>query len=280
MTTTTIFGFRALNILSNVMLPAKIALLIWAIWAATGIHGFAIWLLPPRPTELTPDTAVSFVVGGWVVGAVVAPDFARYARSAGGGALACALALGVGYPLVLIAAAIPAIVTGEKDLLVTMAGLGMGASALAIVLLASWTNGAANLYSGSLMLATVFRRNRRSTLIWLAGLVGMVCGLCGITARLVPCLILLNLIVPPIAGVYLPRFLIDERKGNPLPECRWRGEALLALIVGVATSGGAQIWGRSLTGMAALDSLLASMVTYLILEVVWRRPVLRAKPGG
>ncbi len=278
MTITTVFGFRALNLLSNVMLPAKLGLLLWAILAAASLHHGTSWPAPRNADALDPQAAIAFVIGGWVVGAVVAPDFARYARTAHGGALACALALGVGYPIVLIAAAIPAIVTGEKDLLVTMARLGMGGAALAIVLLASWTNGASNLYSGSLMLATVFRRTRRSLLIWLAGLTGMGLGLLGISDRLVACLTALSLIVPPVAGVYLPRFFIDEYKGALLPESAWRGGAFIALIVGAAASGAGQLSGYGLTGTAALDSLLVSAAAYLALEFVRNRVARR--PGA
>lgn len=276
MTVTTVFGFRALNLLSNVMLPAKVGLLLWAIWAAASLHRGMNWGAPRNAVALDPQAAIAFVIGGWVVGAVVAPDFARYARSARGGALACALALGVGYPLVLVAAAIPAIVTGEKDLLVTMARLGMGGAALAVVLLASWTNGASNLYSGSLMLATVFRRTRRALLIWLAGLTGMALGLLGISDRLVACLTVLSLIVPPVAGVYLPRFFIDEYRGVRLPESQWRGEAFIALFFGAAASGAGQLSGHGLTGTAALDSLLASAAAYLVFEFVRHRAARRS----
>jgi cytosine permease len=280
MTATTMFGFRALNLLSNVMLPAKLGLLLWAIWAAAGVHGLPAPAVPHPAVGLDANSAIAFVIGGWVVGAVVAPDFARYARSAGGGALACALALGVGYPLVLIAAAIPAVATGEKDLLVTMARLGMGGAALSIVLLASWTNGASNLYSGSLMLATVVRRTGRAKLIWAAGLTGMVLGLLGVTERIVPFLTMLSLLVPPIAGVYLPRFFIDERGGTLLPERPWRVEAFAALVIGAAVAGAGQMWGHSLTGTAALDSLLVSAASYIAIELLRRAGRGRAMPAG
>lgn len=281
MTATTIFGFRALNALSNVMLPAKLGLLFWAIWAAWRVHDGTNWAAAAHHAGgLDPRSATGFVIGGWVVGAVVAPDYARFSRNAAGGALACALALGVGYPLVLVAAAIPAIVTGEKDLLVTMAQLGMGGAALAIVLLASWTNGASNLYSGSLMLATVFRRTRRAAVVWGAGLIGMAFGLLGLSDRLVPALSALSLIVPPVAGVYLPRFFLDERRGAPLPEQAWRGEAFAALVIGIAAGGAGEFWSRSLTGTAALDSLLASAAAYLVLEHACRRLPYRAGVRG
>ncbi|MFO1261200.1 MAG: cytosine permease [Sphingomonadaceae bacterium] len=276
---TTIIGFRALQWLSNVMLPAKFGLLIWAIWAAVRIHGNDFLTPIPERATLDARTAISFVVGGWVVGAVVAPDFARYARNAGRAGFACAFALGVGYPLVLLAAAIPAILTGERDMLTTMANLGMGTAALAIVLFASWTNGANNLYSGSLMLATVFRRRRRASLIWAAGGLGMIIGLAGITGAIIPYLSLLSLIVPPVAGVYLPRFFLDQRHGAPLPSQAWQPDAFAAMAMGIAVGGFGQASGHSISGIIPIDSLTVSAVSYLGLQMLRRRPI-RFEPAS
>ncbi|MDB5365032.1 MAG: codB 1 [Rhodospirillales bacterium] len=269
MAITTIKGFRALNLLSNFMLPLKTGLLIWALAAAIETYGMGFSGPVTGPVTLDSRTAISFVVGGWVVGAVVAPDFARYARSRIGGAFACAFALGVGYPLVLLASSVPAILTGEKDMLATMETLGMGLSALAIVLLASWTNGASNLYSGSLMLATVFRRRSRATLVWSAGALGLLLGLLGVTDVIIPYLVVLSAVVPPIAGVYLPRFFIDQRAGAAqLTERNWRPEALVALASGVAAAAIGDQSGYALTGIVAIDSLLVSATVYVGFELL------------
>lgn len=265
---TTVIGFRALNWLSNVMLPAKLGLLIWAVWAAVSVHGTRFPAPPNTSAAMTDGAAIAFVVGGWVVGAVVAPDFTRYARQVGGGALACALALGVGYPVVLIAAAIPVMLGGDGSFLDAMAQLQMGFVAVAIVLLASWANGAINLYCGSLMLATVFRHRRRSVLVGIAAVTGVTLGIAGIAERLVPFLTVLSLVVPPIAGVYLPRFFLDERRGAPLPPRDWDTGAIAALAAGIAVAGMGQLTGRGLTGIGAIDALLVSAAAYLAMEAL------------
>jgi cytosine permease len=211
---------------------------------------------------------VSFVVGGWVVGAVVSPDFARFARRPAGGAVACGSALGVGYPITLLAASIPAILSGEKDLVTTMVGLGLGLSALAVVLLASWTNGASNLYSGSLMLATVFKRSRRWVLTCAAGFLGLMLGVFGITDLIVPYLLLLSIAVPPIAGIYLPRFFVGLwTDAAPLPSRSWHPEAFIAWGFGIAVAGFGPRVGLSVTGISAIDSFLVSAIVYLAFEL-------------
>lgn len=266
-----LIGFRALTKLSNVMLPAKLFLLICAIWAALRQHGGDMPPSAPATALLDDRSATSFVVGGWVVGAVIAPDFARYARSVIGGAVSSALAIGVGYPLILVASSIPAIATGNTDLLDTITRLHLGAAALAIILLSSWTNGALNLYSGSLMLSVVFRDRRRAVLIWGAATAGTILGVAGIAGRLIPYLTMLSLFVPPIAGVYLPRYMLDERRGTLLASRRWHANAMVAFVVGVAAAIGLELTGFALTGVGAVDSLLSSAGSYLALELARSR---------
>jgi purine-cytosine permease-like protein len=96
----------------------------------------------------------------------------------------------------------------------TMLSLGLGIPALLIVLLAAWANGASNLYSGSLVLAAVFQRSRRSTVTIGGAILGLGAALSGVTDQVVPYLLLLSIAIPPIAGVYLSRFFIDLRGGG------------------------------------------------------------------
>lgn len=274
---TTIIGFRALDILSNVMLPLKVGLMAWALTVAIKTYGSGFADPTTAPIVMDEKTAVSFIVGGWVVGAIIAPDFSRFARSPIAVGLACAFALGVGYPAVLLGSSVPAILTGEKDMLMTMSTLGMGFAALSIIMLASWTNGATNLYCASLMLSTVFRRLSRKALVWLSCGIGLLLGLAGITDQIVPYLVLLSAVVPPIAGVYLPRFFLDQTPGTaPLADRDWQPGAVAALILGIAAAVAGQFHGDLLTGLVAIDSLLVSTLTYLAFEFVRRTAARRA----
>lgn len=269
---TTIIGFRALDILSNIMLPLKLGVMTWALTAAIKTYGTGFTEPVAGIATMDNKTAVSFIVGGWVVGAIIAPDFSRFARSPIAVGFACAFALGVGYPVVLLGSSVPAILTGEKDMLMTMTTLGMGFAALSIIMLASWTNGATNLYCSSLMLSTVFQRLQRKTLVWASCIIGLVMGLAGITDQIVPYLVLLSAVVPPIAGVYLPRFFLDQSPSiAPLPDRDWQPGAIAALLLGIGAAATGQIYGGFLSGLVAVDSLLVSTATYLSFEFFRRR---------
>lgn len=268
---TTMLGFKALNLLSNISLPLKMLLLGTAVTTALRQHGPIL----PGPTSgvhaLDSASAISFIVGGWIVGAVLSPDYARFARRPVGGALACALGLGVGYPIILVATAIPARLTGNIDMIQTMLSLGLGTVALTIVLLAAWANGASNLYSGALVLGAVFQRARRSTIVFVGGGVGLLAALSGVTQQIVPYLLLLSIVVPPVAGVYLPRFFLDLRSGRTARPRDWDVQALGSCVFGILFAGFGDRIGLRLSGISAIDSLLVAMLAYLALECIhWR----------
>jgi cytosine permease len=269
---TTLLGFRALNLLSNISLPLKMLLLGWAVVTALRVHGAIPPGSSPGKHALDDGSAISFIVGGWIVGAVLAPDLARFARSPIGGAVACALGLGVGYPLILIITSIPARLSSNVDMIQTMLSLGLGIPAMLIVLLAAWANGASNLYSGSLVLAAVFQRSRRSTVTIGGAILGLGAALSGVTDQVVPYLLLLSIAIPPIAGVYLSRFFIDLRGGGARADPgEWDLQALFSCALGIAIAGFGDRLGLVLSGISAIDALGVSTMSYLVLECARRR---------
>lgn len=272
MIVTSLAGFRFLNLFANLSLPLKLLLLGWTVFAALRQQGMALPLVPPAMPTLDRTSAISLIVGGSIVGATLAPDLSRFARRPSAGAWSCALALGVGYPLILVATAIPAALTGELDMIRTMMSLGLGLVALAIVLLAAWSSGASILYGGSLVLAAIFPRGRLSHITIIGGIVGLVAALSGVTERIIPYLMLLSIAVPPIAGVYLARFFLDLRAGTAADTGDWNVQALASAALGMAFAGFGDRWTLSLSGIAAVDSIVVAAIAYLAAEasLTWR----------
>ncbi len=61
-----------------------------------------------------------------MIAATIAPDFARFSRYPMDGPKAALLSLFLGYSLILICAGLPSIVTGTKNITVTLVELGLG----------------------------------------------------------------------------------------------------------------------------------------------------------
>ena len=269
MVAVTVFGFKALEKLSLLAVPLLVLFLAIVVARSLGGGGAA----SAGNGDLTLGLATSIVVGAYIVGAVLVPDLCRYARSIGHGVLAIVLSLGLGLPGILAAAAIPSLATQEADLVRIMLGLGLGVPALCVIVFATWTSNANNLYSMSLGLAAVFERVGKGSLTVAAGIGGTLVAIAGVTEVFIPFLLTLGIAIPPVAGVYLMDYFIvrghvaytlpmdsTERAVNPAAFAAWA----VATLVGAATARG---W-ISLTHIPACDSFMAAAVIYFLVNTL------------
>ncbi|MDE0344366.1 MAG: DUF917 family protein [Boseongicola sp.] len=93
--------------------------------------------------------------------------------------------------------------------------------------------------------------------------IGTLLALAGIMDHFVDFLILLGIIVPPIAGVYLADYFllrptrINVDRDEPVPDFRW--DAIAAWVLGCAVGFLENGYGWSLTSVTAIDTLLTAM---------------------
>jgi cytosine permease len=165
-------------------------------------------------------------------------------------------------PALLLAAAVPSLATGETDIMRIIIGLGLGVPALLVLVLSTWTCNAANLYSAGLGLATTVRSVPRWKLTILAGAAGALLAVAGIIDAFVPFLLLLGIIVPPVAAIYVVEGFTLFRHGyDPValadgPAVRWPSVVTWAVAAGIALMT-AREW-FTLSGVPALDAALAA----------------------
>ncbi len=270
---TTIFGFRALSRLSQFATPLMVALLAWVVFRAA--RESPSILMTAGDGTLSLSRGISIATGGLIIGATLMPDLARFARRRRDVLIAAFLGYGVGFPLVLALAGIPAIATGEKDLILVMTMLGLGTAAMAILILSTWTTNAFNLYVCTLVMGTILPRWKSWVLTIAAGAVGTVLCLGGIGDAVVPYLSLLSALIPPIAAVYLADYWIVRRTSRdvaaPGPAIRWR--AVLSCAAGAAFAFSADRYQFSVTQLVPLDAALSAFMIYVAAAIV---PV----PGG
>jgi cytosine permease len=262
MTITALIGFRALEAVARISAPLKFILLFWAALAALGSHaGASLWQVPVVP-KMSLVSATSLAAGGMIAGALLTPDICRFARSAMQAAIGCGIAFGLGFPLVLSVAAIPAQMSGQRDIVLIMISLGLGLPALLIVALAAWSMNAQNLYSTSLIFATLAPKQTHARLAVAAGVLGAFVGLSGISQHLVPFLSMLSIGVPPVAGVYLMHFYFSHDGGRAGAANAWSATALASWVLGSGVAGLEVWWHFTLSSVTAIDTLLVSACAY------------------
>ena len=278
MVVTTIYGFRAIDRLSRIAVPLLAALLLYGVWKVLGGTGLAeLSAVPGRPNEgmASISAGVSIVIGSFFVGVTLVPDLSRFARGRRDAVIGSFLSYGLGFPLVLLLAGLPGLVSVDADLIGSMTSLGLGIPALIVMVFATWTTNINNLYSASLSIARVLPKARDWPITLVSGVIGTLLALAGIMDHFVDFLILLGIIVAPIAGIYLAEYFLICSTGVAVeqsacvPVLRWHAIVSWAIACAVGFLERAQDW--SITSVTAIDTLLIAMA------VLWAWNRLRSR---
>ena len=261
-------GFKGIDKLALALVPVMLAFLGYSAWVSYDL--IEDWSAPSGGEPMSLSTAISAIIGSYIVGVTIQPDYSRFARSRTGALASAFIALAVSFPLILFCTAIPSIAFSEPDLLTVMTLLGIGVPAFFLLILASWSSNVLSVYSGSLSLATLFRSVQLRTLIVIVGVLGTVLALARIGDFLIEYLILLGITVPPISSIYVVETLLfatefDEMDPSKRPRLVFR--ALIAWVLAVSAGYLAHTGTFTFTTVAAIDSIVVAAAVCLICRV-------------
>ena len=265
-TVTTIIGFRAINLVSTLMIPVlafvAIALLVTATSQAAPV-------VAASQGEMSLGDGISAIVGSIVIGSIIMPDITRFLRTSGGALLTSGTSYMIAQPFVMWVAASAAMVLGTQDIISIMLTLGLGLGAFIIIIAGSWVLNALNLYSAVLGVTASFPRLSARTVTVVLGVIGVTAGLMNILDSFVTFLFYLSVVFIPVAGV----IIVDHFVARPevyqvnavednQPLNRW---GLLTWFMGAAIAlAASEGFIGSVTRVAALDAMLTTAVLYWI----------------
>ncbi len=266
MISTTIFGFKALDRLAIVAVPLLLLTLATVVWMSVTRTGWQELVATEGKGEMTLGYAISAVIGGYMAGVTLLPDLTRYLKDREQAIVASVVGLAIGFPLILMSAAIPSLATGESDLMMIIAGFGLGLPAIAVLVFSTWTTNVTNLYGAGLGLTVVFGNIQSWKMIAITGLLGTAVALAGIINHFLPFLVLLSIAIPPIAGIYVVHFYFLFKTCDSLSEAPIRKgvniPAFVAWIVAIAVSSLSVTGIITLTTVPSFDSLIIAFVLY------------------
>jgi cytosine permease len=283
MISSAIFGYKSIAWLSYIAVVPIVGIMIASVVVVLGTHPWGELLMhaPPNPAPIA--IPISIIAGGFMVGAVIAPDVSRYAKSTGhavGGVLLGFLAFQI---VLIFMGAILAHAANEWDAVKIMLGLGWGILGMLVLVLAQWTTNDNNLYSAALSFAVIFRRWPRWWLTLGAGVIGILLALWGIYGQFPNWLMFLGVLIPPIAGIYVADYFITNRefyKFENLPKVakvRWLMLAtwVVSSFIGLCTTPagaapGALGWFK-ITTIPAIDTFLVSFVLAIIVGWAYKK---------
>ncbi|MEO1034835.1 MAG: cytosine permease [Pseudomonadota bacterium] len=270
MTVTTIYGFKAINTLSTLLVPVMMVVTVVLIAKAFGVRPLVETLSVAQSSEISFGNAVSAVVGGVIIGAVILPDITRFIRHWRGAVYTALLSYAVVQSVVMTAGGLSADVLVNDDFLDVLIVMGLSWGAFVIVIAGSWVLNSLNLYSTGLSVEATVPATQSRWLIVVLGALGTVAAFLNILDYFLDFLFYLAIVFVPVAGVIAVDHFVARRSAyfGDLTAAE-RNISPTALIAWVAGSVVALLGAESLlevSGIAAIDAMVVSALTYLILS--------------
>lgn len=256
MLSTAYFGYRGLSMLSLVAVPLLVVLCAWGISRAIGDTDLQAYI-PKEKNSV--GNAITFIVGALAVGATTTSDITRYAKKSSHTWIVCLVSFLLVNSFMLLGGVATVVSTGSPDLMAALLKLGMGASALLILILGQWTTNDDNLYSSSLAITSSIPKLKKSSVVMVMGVVATALAALGMANHFVPFLMLLGVLIPPLGGVLLADHLFNtsdagsrSKKYNPIAFASWALAAFAGWLIPI--------------GIPTITSILTAFVSFVVIS--------------
>ena len=266
----TAFGFELLGKVAQFAIPVIALMLCYCVYVAA--HGMVP--VPAGFTDMNTGVAVSTVVGTIIVLVATLPDFGSFVHDRKHALIGAVLTFLIAYPLLYWAGATPSGISGKASLLGAMTVFGAVLPAALLLIFATVTGNAGNMFQGTLVVSTLFTRFPKWQITVALGVLATIVGSMDIMAWFIPFLLFLGIATPPVAGIYIADFLLyrrggyDERLLGTDPQVKvltfvaW----IIGSLVGFMTVKGV----FSFTSIPSLDSIIVACACYAIFSRVTR----------
>lgn len=225
MVITAVFGFKYLKWLNYIAVPAIVLLLIYGLVITFQTHSF-LEISNYKPVEsMSLWRAIGFTIGFISVGAVISPDYNRFAATKKDAILGSILGIIPSALLLLAIGAILAITQGTYDIVEIFSSLGFPFFAMTILILATWTSNVMNIYSSGLAFTNLFNLNEsyRSKTTLIAGVAGVLLAALGIINHFMDFISILTITITPIAGVIISDYFISKTYSESNRQFNFKG---------------------------------------------------------
>jgi cytosine permease len=266
----TAFGFELLGKVAQFAVPVIALMLCYCVYVAA--HGMVP--VPAGFTDMNTGVAVSTVVGTIIVLVATLPDFGSFVHDRKHAVIGAVLTFLIAYPLLYWAGATPSGISGKGSLLGAMAVFGAVLPAALLLIFATVTGNAGNMFQGTLVVSTLFTRFPKWQITVALGVLAVIVGSMDIMAWFIPFLLFLGIATPPVAGIYIADFLLYRRGGYDervlVSDPQVKVLTFVAWIIG-SLVGFMTVKGMfSVTGIPSLDSIVVACACYAIFSRVTR----------
>lgn len=219
-------------------------------------------------TQMDLGVAVSTVVGTIIVLVATLPDFGSFVHNRRHAIIAALLTFALAYPLLFWVGAVPSALSGEGSLLAAAAVFGVGVPAGLLMLFATISGNAGNMFQGTLVVSTLLTRFPKWQITLTLGVLATLIGSMDILAWFIPFLLFLGIATPPVAGIYIADFFLYRRQGYQ--ESVLAQESQIKVMTFVAWGIGSCVGFMTVNGLftlttiPSLDSILLASLCYTL----------------
>jgi len=219
------YGVRWMAWTAYVAVPAFLLLLVWLV--LTNVNDVSATLSSPAPgPAIGMMTAITLVVGSFIVGAAIAPDMTRFNRSTSDVVKQTVLGITMGEWVIGLVGVVLAHGLGTTDVMGVI-GRSSGWIGALIVITAVLKINDWNLYSASLALVNFFDavfavRVSRAQVTVMVGCAGSFLAAAGIVHQFSHFLVLLGVVFPPVTGIMIAEYYVVRRWRNEIISTRPR----------------------------------------------------------
>jgi cytosine permease len=263
--TTAYIGYRAMDWLSRIAVPAMLILMVWSLalaWAKVG--GFEGLQAIEPSKQLGLGEALTIIVGTFVSGGTQATNWSRFAKTGNTAAISTLAAFFFANGFLIFCGAFGALIYGNEDIVQVMVLQGLLFWGLVLLFLNMWTTQDNTIYAFSVAGAHMFRTRKRTAFVLGGATMALVLAWGGIYSMLVPYLILLGTFIPPIGGVIMADYWLNRRGEFPSleeqqPPINWAGAIAYVIASTIAYFS---------PGIKPINGIIAAVILYVLLNKV------------
>lgn len=236
---TAVFGMKAIEKLNYVSIPLLLGVMLVGTVMAVNQYGLTALDNPVKRTmSFMEGVGLSFDF--YAVGVITAADVTRFQRSRKDTVKSTVWGVFPMGVITLVLGAMLAKMTGDYDISSVLITVGLPLFGVISLILSTWTTNVSNAYSAGLNMVMTFNSpdNRRREVTVIAGVVGIILGVCGILTRIEDVLSMLAYLVCPVGGVMLADyFFVGKGKAENWHSVKgWNWVGIVTWAIGVIIS--------------------------------------------
>ncbi|WP_349729944.1 cytosine permease [Peribacillus frigoritolerans] len=272
MMTTSIYGFRAMEKLSVWSVPFLLVLLLITLFL--GLKNYSLPVEIKNLESFTFGSAVSIVISGYILGAILQPDISRWAKSKKDAIISTFFGILLGQIFMITLAILLSKAMRTDDMMRIFLTLGLAIPGIIILTLTQWVTNTGNLYSSSLSFSLVFEKIPKKLLTIILGFIATGTAVFGIFENFIPFLEILAVFIAPVGGIYVAEFFLVKtefkRYQNRVEAQKIVVHSIISWVVGIivtylTTSQPTGLQLFSLTTIPSLDGFLTGFAVQAVI---------------